>query len=141
MPSGPEVAARVGDRTITVKELDDRWRADAPVGAGAGHPADCTTGASSALDAIVADMLIEQAAKAKGQTPAQYRDAEVARRVTPVTDGQIAAFFAQNQAQMQGRPLEADDWRSASYLDQQERPPRFRRSSPSCARQVLRSAS
>ena len=50
-------------------------------------------GRKQALDAIVADMLIEQAAKAKGQTPAQYRDAEVARRVTPVTDGQVAAFY------------------------------------------------
>jgi len=28
--------------------------------------------------------LFEQAAKAKGQTTAQYRDAEVARRATPV---------------------------------------------------------
>jgi hypothetical protein len=26
----PENAARVGSRTITTKELDDRWRADDP---------------------------------------------------------------------------------------------------------------
>ena len=27
---GTDTAARIGDRTITVKELDDRWRADDP---------------------------------------------------------------------------------------------------------------
>ena len=70
-------------------------------------------------------MLIEQAAKAKGQTPAQYRDAEVARRLTPVTDGQIAAFYAQNQAQMQGRPLAAMSAGIRRYLEEQQRATAF----------------
>ena len=27
---GSDVAARIGDRTITLEELDDKWRADDP---------------------------------------------------------------------------------------------------------------
>jgi protein-disulfide isomerase len=120
VPTGSDVAARVGTRTITVKELDDRWRTDSP-SEQAQAVQQLYDGRKAALDAIVADMLIEQAAKAKGQTPAQYRDAEVTRRVTPVTDGQIAAFYAQNQGQMQGRPLEQMSTAIRQYLDEQQR--------------------
>jgi protein-disulfide isomerase len=120
VPTASDVAARVGTRTITVKELDDRWRAD-DASAQAQAVQQLYDGRKAALDAIVADMLIEQAAKAKGQTAAQYRDAEIARRLTPVTDGQIAAFYAQNQAQMQGRPLEQMSGAIRQFLENQQR--------------------
>ena len=124
VPSGSDVAARVGTRTITVKELDDRWRVDAP-SEQAQAAQQLYDGRKTALDAMVADMLIEQAAKAKGQTPAQYREAEVARRVTAVTDGQIAAFYAQNQQQMQGRALEQMSPAIRQYLEEQQRAAAF----------------
>jgi protein-disulfide isomerase len=120
VPTGSEVAARVGARTITVKELDERWRRDQPTEQ-AQAIQQLYDGRKAALDGIVADMLVEQAAKAKGQTPDQYRDAEVSRRMTPVTDGQVAAFFAQNQAQMQGRPLEQMGPAIRQYLEEQQR--------------------
>ena len=124
MPTGSDVAARVGTRTISVKELDERWRADQP-SEQAQAVQQLYDGRKTALDAIVADMLIDQAAKAKGQTPEQYREAEVARRMTPVTDGQVAAFFAQNQAQMQGRPLEQMGPAIRQYLEEQQRSAAF----------------
>ncbi len=124
VPNGSDVAARVGTRAITVKELDERWRADSPTEQ-AQAVQQLYDGRKQALDAIVADMLIEQAAKAKGQTLAQYRDAEVARRLTPVTDGQIAAFYAQNQAQMQGRPLPQMTEPIRQYLQEQQRATAF----------------
>ena len=120
VPTGSDVAARVGTRTITVKELDERWRRDQPTEQ-AQAIQQLYDGRKAALDGIVADMLVEQAAKAKGQTPDQYRDAEVSRRMTPVTDGQVAAFFAQNQAQMQGRPLEQMGPAIRQYLEEQQR--------------------
>jgi protein-disulfide isomerase len=124
VPNGSDVAARVGTLTITVKELDDRWRTDSP-SEQAQAVQQLYDGRKTALDAIVADMLIEQAAKAKGQTPAQYREAEVAGRMTPVTDGQIAAFYAQNQGQMQGRPLAQMSPAIRQYLDEQQRASAF----------------
>src|SRR5687768_16067092 len=69
VPSCAEVAARVGTRTITVKELDDGGRSESPMDQ-AQAVQQLYDGRKAALDAIVADMLIEQAAKATGQTPA-----------------------------------------------------------------------
>jgi hypothetical protein len=65
--AGSDVAARVGDRTITVKELDDRWRAADP----AGH-SEATQklydGRRNALDDMVAEMLV-----AEGHEPRRLR--------------------------------------------------------------------
>ena len=103
-----------------MKELDDRWRADQPAEQ-AQAIQQLYDGRKNALDAIVADMLIEQAAKAKGMNADAVHEAEVARRVKPVTDGQIAAFFQQNQAQMQGRGLDAMSPAIRRYLEEQQR--------------------
>jgi len=118
--SGSDVAAQVGDRTISVKELDDHWRQALP----AEHAQaiqQVYDGRKQALDAMVADMLIEQAAKAKGVNPAQFTEAEVARRLKPVTDGQVAVFFQENQAQMQGRGIDAMGPAIRRYLEDQQR--------------------
>ena len=60
-----DVAARVGDHAITVKELDDRWQKEEPAQKAQAEQA-IYDGRRSALDAIIADMLVEQAAKSKG---------------------------------------------------------------------------
>src|SRR5258705_3758435 len=74
-----DVAARVGDRAITVKELDDRWQKEEP-GQKAQAEQAIYEGRKAALDAVIADMLIAQAAKAKGVTPEAYVQAEVGKR-------------------------------------------------------------
>lgn len=117
---GSEVAARVGDRTITVKELDDRWRQTEPA-EHAQAVQGMYQGRKAALDAIVAEMLIEQAAKAKGAEPTQFTEAEITRRVQPVTEGQVVAFYQENQAQMQGRALAAMSPAIRRYLEEQQR--------------------
>jgi protein-disulfide isomerase len=103
--AGGDAAARVGDKTITVKELDDRWRQNDPAGSAQATQA-LYDGRRAALDDLIASMLIEDAAKAKGQTAAQFADAEIAKRLKPVTDTEIAVFYGENRAQMQGRSLE-----------------------------------
>ena len=77
--AGNDVAARVGDRTITVKELEERWTKNDP----AEHAETVRKlydGRRNALDEIIADMLIAQAAKAKNMTPEAYIEAEVSKR-------------------------------------------------------------
>ncbi|MBI2828030.1 MAG: thioredoxin domain-containing protein [Acidobacteria bacterium] len=118
--SGSDIAAQVGDRAITVKEVDDRWRQAQPA-EHAQAVQQIYDGRKQTLDAIVADMLIEQAAKAKGVNAAQFTEAELARRSKPVTDGQVAAFFQENQAQMQGRGIEAMSPAIRRYLEEQQR--------------------
>ena len=115
-----DAAARVGDRTITVKELDDRWRAGDP----AGH-AEATQklyeGRRNALDEIVADMLVAEAAKGKGMSPDAYVESEIARRAKPVTDADVVAFYQSNISQMQGRTLDSIAPVINRYLQEQQR--------------------
>ena len=123
--AGSDVAARVGDRTITLKELDDRWRQnDAAQQAQAMNQ--LYEGRRGALESIVAQMLIEQAAKGKGMAVEPFTEAEVASRIKPITEGQIVSFFQENQSQMQGQPLQAMTTPIRNYLEEQERANAYR---------------
>jgi protein-disulfide isomerase len=115
-----DVAARVGERTITLQEVDDRWQRAQPA-ARAQAIQQLYDGRKEALDAIINDMLIEQAAKARGLNPTQLTDGEIARRVKPVTEAEIITFFQENQSQMQGRGLAAMIPAIRNYLEQQQR--------------------
>jgi len=117
--AGQEVAARVGDRTITVRELDDRWKVEEP-GQKAQAEQAIYDGRKAALDAIIADMLVAQAAKAKGQTPEAFAQAEVARRIKPVTDTDVRTFYVQNSERMQGRSFEQMSAAIQQYLSDQQ---------------------
>jgi protein-disulfide isomerase len=114
-----DTAARVGNRTITTKELDDRWRADDPAG-----QAEATQklydGRRAALDAIVADMLLTEAAKKKGMTAIDYEREEIGKRVKPVTDAEVVAFYQANINQMQGRSLDIMAPAINRYLTEQQ---------------------
>ena len=115
-----DAAARVGNRTITMKEVEDRWMAENPAEHAQATQA-LYDGRRAALDAIVADMLIEQAAKTAGQTPQQYTDAEVGKRLKPVTDTDVLTFFQQNQSQMQGRGISQMGPAIRRFLEEQRR--------------------
>lgn len=103
--SGGDVAARMGDRVFTVKDLDEAWKAyDAKSRAEAEQA--LYDGRRDALNRLVAKLLVEQAAKAKGSDPDRYMKEEVARRRQPVSDADVSAFFKANAQQMRGRPFE-----------------------------------
>jgi protein-disulfide isomerase len=114
-----EPAARIGDRVVTVKELEDRWRAS--------NPADHAEvsqklydGRRQALEEILAETLIAEAAKGKGMSPAAWAEAEVAKRVTPVTEAEVVAFYQGNISQMQGRALDVMAPAIRRYLTEQQ---------------------
>jgi protein-disulfide isomerase len=116
---GQEVAARVGDRAISLRELDDRWKVEDP---GQKAQADQTLydGRKAALDAIIADMLVAQAAKAKNVTPEAYVQAEVGKRIKAVTDADVRTFYVQNSDRMQGRPFEQMSPAIQKFLEDQQ---------------------
>ncbi len=118
--AGSEVAARVGDRNITVKELEDRWAVKDPA-----EHAEATQkiydGRRAALEDIIAEMLIAQAAKAKSMSADAYEEAELGKRVKQVTDADVVAFYQANVNQMQGRPLDAMAPAINRYLQDQQR--------------------
>jgi protein-disulfide isomerase len=104
-PGAKDPAARIGDRTITIAELDDAWlKADPAQHAQATQA--LYDGRRAALDAYVAQMLIDDAAKAKGLTSQKFAEDEIARRLKLPTDSDIANFYIENRGQMQGRALE-----------------------------------
>ncbi len=117
--AGQDVAARVGDRAITLREVDDRWRIEDP-GQKAQAEQALYDGRKSALDAIIAEMLVAQAAKAKNVTPEAFAQAEIARRVKPVTDADVRTFYVQNSDRMQGRPFEQMSAAIQKYLEDQQ---------------------
>ena len=63
-------------------------------------------GRKAALDDIIADMLIAQAAKAKGVAPEAFVQTEMSARLKPVTDADVRTFYVQNSERMQGRSFE-----------------------------------
>jgi protein-disulfide isomerase len=107
-PSSPapnDVAARIGDRAVTVRELDERWAKDDPAQNAEANQT-VYDGRKAALDAIIADSLVSQAAKSAGMSADGYLEAEISKRVKPVTDSDVSTFYTANQSQMQGRSLE-----------------------------------
>ena len=104
-PAGAsDVVAKLGDRNITMADLDKEWQStDA-----SGH-AEITfklyDGRRKALNEIVAKQLLAEAAKKQGLSPEAYEEAELSKRVTEVTDDEVAAFYAANLREMQGRSL------------------------------------
>ena len=122
---GTDVAARVGDRMITMSEVDERWQETQPAGR-AQAMQQLYEGRRQALEGIVADMLIAEAAKAKGLDSEKFTEAETVRRVQPVTEGQVIAFYQENQAQMQGRALAAMSPSIRRYLEEQQRTTAYR---------------
>lgn len=103
--SAEAVVAEIGGRKITLKELDDKWQSLDP-----GERARVTQllyqNRRNVLDQLVADLLIEEAAKAAGMTPAQYLEQDTKIRVQPITDADIQQFFESNKERAQGRTLD-----------------------------------
>jgi protein-disulfide isomerase len=113
-------AARIGNRTVTTKELDDRWRADDPA-----TQAEATQklydGRRAALDAIIAETLLNEAAKKKGMTGAAFELEEIGKRTKPVSDAEVTTFYQANINQMQGRSLEVMGPAISRFLTEQQR--------------------
>ena len=100
-----EVVAKVGDRAITLKEIEDRWRKD-----DAAEHAEATQklydGRRGALDKIVADILIANAAKGSGMSVDGFEEAEISKRVRQVNDADVQSFYKANINEMGGRTFE-----------------------------------
>jgi protein-disulfide isomerase len=113
-----EVVARIGNRAVTLQELDDLWRS--------GNPAQHAEVAQTTYDArrrvlegIVAESLLADAAGAAGVSIDQFEAAEIQRRASPVTDAEVEAFYEANLGQMDGHPLEEMAVRIRAYLQDQ----------------------
>jgi protein-disulfide isomerase len=117
-PGDGDVVARVGDVVVTAKEIDDHWRSEDPSGH-AEAAQKLYDGRRGALDAIVAQILIGQAAKAKGTDPKAFEEAELKARTKPVGESEVVGFYQSNINQMGGRSLETMAPAIRQYLQEQ----------------------
>jgi protein-disulfide isomerase len=99
------VVAEVGTRKITLKEVDERWQSMDP-----GERARVTQlmyqHRRNALEQMVGDLVIEEAAKAANLAVPQYVEQETQKRLQPVTEADVQQFFEANKDRAQGRTLE-----------------------------------
>jgi protein-disulfide isomerase len=115
------VAARVGDEVITVAELDaqikeDLWKRQT----GDGNPAKVHDLRMASVNKLVGQRALDAEAKKRGLTTDAMLEAEF-KALPPVDDAAVKAFYDQNAAQMQGRPLEAVAPQIRSHLENEEK--------------------
>ena len=119
----PGAAARVGDRSITLDEVD-RVAMVQESGRFRGlRLRDAIYEARRvALEALVAEQLIEADAKRAGVTAAALLEGELARTVVAVSDRDVAEWYQANQSRVGGAPLEqvADKIREALQLQRRD---------------------
>ena len=116
--SGGEVVGRVGDRSVTMADLDEAWRMnDAP--ARLRMLQELYDERRRTLDIVVGEILVERAAVARGISRDELLALELPSRTLPVTDGDIALLYGQNQSNFGGRTLEQMTPEIRAFLDQQ----------------------
>lgn len=113
-----DAIARIGDREVTLEELDEVWRRTNP--AQHAEVAQTTYDARRrALEGLVAETLLMDAARAAGLSLSDYEAVEVQRRMSPVSAGDVEAFYEANAGQMDGSPLDEMAPRIRAYLEDQ----------------------
>jgi hypothetical protein len=100
-----QVVAEVGGRKITLAEVDAKWQEF-----DAAERARLTQllyqNRRNMLDLVVGDTLIADAARAASTSVEAYTEREITRRITPVSEAEITAFYEENKERAQGRTLE-----------------------------------
>lgn len=91
-----QVVATVGDKSFTLADVETRWQTDDP-----GERARVTQllyqHRRLALDQLVGDYLIGEAAKKAGTTKEKYLEAELTKRRGPITDADIQKVYDDNR--------------------------------------------
>jgi len=100
-----QVVAEVAGKPITLKDVDAKWEEfDAAERARVLQA--MYQNRRNMLDQIVGERLIENAAKAAGQTVEAFVGADTVKRLPAVTEADVAQFYEQNKERAQGRTLD-----------------------------------
>ena len=110
-----EIAAQVGDYSITLDVLDERARAVDMTAYQALYDA-----RRQALDLMISDRLLTLEAEARGITK-EALITELDQEFQPPTTEQVEAFYNQNKATMRNQPLDKVGGQIQNYLANQSR--------------------
>jgi protein-disulfide isomerase len=98
-----DVVAKVGDRTITLAEVDERALAQSASNFGSMRLADALYEARrAAIDELISIHLVETEAKARSVATAALLDREITAKVVAPTEIDVAAWFKANPQRVQG---------------------------------------
>jgi hypothetical protein len=115
-----ETVATVDGAVITLAEVDDKALEQPVANFGSAKLSQALYEARrAALDEIVANRLIDAAAKAAGIERSALIEKEITTKVPAVSDAEIAAWYQANQGRLQGAPLEQVKQPIRQYLTQE----------------------
>jgi protein-disulfide isomerase len=118
-PEEAKPAARIGERTITIADLDRRIKDELFEQASEdGSPAKLYELRSEAIERMIDDELLEAEAKARNTTREALLEAEAAK-AKPVDDAAVQAFYDQIKARIGDTKLEAISGQIRARLEQQ----------------------
>jgi len=113
-----QVVAEVNGRKVTLKDVDAKWEEfDAAERARVTQA--LYQNRRNMLNQLVGDILIEDAAKAAGQSVAAFLKQDAARRAQPVTEQDLTRYFDENKDQLKGRTFEQLRAPMKEYLESQ----------------------
>jgi hypothetical protein len=106
-PAPTETVATVGGAPITLAEVDDKALEQPVSNFGSAKLSQALYEARrAALDDIVADRLMDAAAKAQGVERSALIEKEITAKVATVSDADITAWYQANRGRLQGAALE-----------------------------------
>jgi protein-disulfide isomerase len=100
-PSGNTVAAKVGDRSITLQEVDDKAAANLMKVRQQEYEV-----RQQMLDTLINDELMDREAKAKGVTKDKLKETEIFSKAPDATPAEVDAYYEQNKARLNGQTKE-----------------------------------
>lgn len=118
--SPDQVVAEVAGKRITLKDVDAKWE-EFDAAERARIVQAMYQNRRNMIDQIVGDTLIENAAKAAGQSVEAFAEQDGAKRLPAVTETEIAQFYEQNKDRAQGRTLDQLRGEIKPYLEARRR--------------------
>ena len=113
-----DVAAKIGDRTLTVEEIDRKWR-ELDAASYMKSTQEMFDIRRRVIDVLVGDHLLAEEAKKRGLTTEELVAQEVPKRIQEITETDLQAAYNQMRSQMGGRTLDEVRAPLAQYLAQQ----------------------
>ena len=115
-----DVVATVGSTSITLAEVDDKAMQMPAANFGSVKLSVALYQARrAALDNLVADRLMDAAAKAQGMERPALVEKEITSKIRPVSDDDVGFWYQTNQARVQGAPLDQVRQPIKAYLTEQ----------------------
>jgi protein-disulfide isomerase len=119
-PSQNEVVATVGAVNITLAEVDEKAMQQPVNSFGSMKLSQALYEARRvALDDVVANKLMDDAAKAQGIDRSALIEKEITAKIVPVSDTDVQGWYQANQQRVQGAPLDQVKQPIRSFLTQQ----------------------